>query len=211
MGATPPPRLQRHSPLGGATPRNNRADVVAAAGRLFAERGYHGTSMRDLGSELGLLGSSLYAHVDSKQDLLVEVVEEGARLFQDSAEKAREVDGPARERLGALVAGHVDVILDNPDVARTFLNEARMLDDRHRSRVITARDAYEQTFRQVISEGAGDGSFRRDVDPKIASILILSILNALERWYHPDGALDRDHLVDAILDLTLGGIGPDRS
>ncbi len=51
--------------------RNTRSDVVDAAGRLFAQRGYHGTSMRDLGKELGLLGSSLYSHVDSKQDLLV--------------------------------------------------------------------------------------------------------------------------------------------
>ena len=58
--------------------RNTHEDVVRAAGRLFAERGYHGTSMRDLGKELGLLGSSLYSHVSSKQDLLVEVVEEGA-------------------------------------------------------------------------------------------------------------------------------------
>ncbi|MFB3044452.1 MAG: TetR/AcrR family transcriptional regulator, partial [Acidimicrobiia bacterium] len=68
--------------------RNTRSDVVDAAGRLFAERGYHGTSMRDLGKELGLLGSSLYSHVDSKQDLLVAVVEEGARLFEASAEQA---------------------------------------------------------------------------------------------------------------------------
>ena len=60
------------------TTRNSRGDVVSAAGRLFAERGYQATSMRDLGKELGMLGSSLYAHVESKQDLLVEVVEEGA-------------------------------------------------------------------------------------------------------------------------------------
>ena len=47
--------------------RHNRDDVVSAAGRLFAARGYHGTSMRDLGRELGLLGSSLYAHIEGKQ------------------------------------------------------------------------------------------------------------------------------------------------
>ncbi|MGH8913749.1 MAG: TetR/AcrR family transcriptional regulator, partial [Acidimicrobiia bacterium] len=117
------------------TTRNSRADVVAAAGRLFAEKGYHGTSMRDLGRELGLLGSSLYAHVDSKQDLLVEVVEEGARLFQHSARRAMSVEGSAPERLRALVAGHIDVVLANHDVVRTFLNEARMLDRRHRARV----------------------------------------------------------------------------
>jgi AcrR family transcriptional regulator len=180
------------------TTRNSRDDVVRAAGRLFADRGYHGTSMRDLGKELGLLGSSLYSHVSSKQDLLVEVVEEGSRLFEGSAEKALATEGTASDRLQALIAGHVDVVVDNIEVARTFLNEARMLDGEHRSRIIAARDHYEEAFRSVIREGMADGSLGREVDPKIVSILILSILNAIERWYRPDGELDRDALVTEV-------------
>ncbi len=180
------------------TTRNSREDVVRAAGRLFADRGYHGTSMRDLGKELGLLGSSLYSHVSSKQDLLVEVVEEGARLFEESAEKALTGEGVASDRLEALIAGHVDVVIDNIDVARTFLNEARMLDSSYRSRIVGARDHYEEGFRDVIREGMAEGSFRPDVDPKTVSIFILSILNAIERWYRPDGELDRDALVSEL-------------
>ncbi|MCI0544501.1 MAG: TetR/AcrR family transcriptional regulator, partial [Actinobacteria bacterium] len=137
-----------------------RRDVIEAAGRLFAERGYHGTSMRDLGRELGLLGSSLYSHVESKQDLLVEVVEEGARLFEESAVGALATPGDAVDRLRALIDGHVGVILDNLDVARTFLNEARVLDAEHRSRVLGARDHYEEAFRSVIRQGVEEGSFR---------------------------------------------------
>lgn len=175
--------------------RNSREDVVRAAGRLFAERGYHGTSMRELGRELGLLGSSLYSHVDSKQDLLVEVVEEGAGLFEASAEKALETEGSAFDRLEALMSGHVDVVIGNFEVARTFLNEARMLDPDHRSRILAARDHYEEAFRSVIREGIAEGTFSRDTDPKTVSIFVLSILNALERWYKPDGDLDRDALV----------------
>lgn len=180
------------------TARNTREDVVRAAGRLFADRGYHGTSMRDLGKELGLLGSSLYAHVDSKQDLLVDVVEEGARLFEASAAKALVTEGSAADRLEALIAGHVDVVVDNIEVSRTFLNEARMLDVEHRRRILEARDHYEESFRAVIREGKSDGSFSTDVDPKTASIFILSILNAIERWYRPDGALDRGSLVSEL-------------
>lgn len=187
--------------------RNSRADVVAAAGRLFAERGYHGTSMRDLGKELGLLGSSLYSHVESKQDLLVEVVEEGARLFRASAVRALGTPGQARDRLRALIAGHVEVILGNLEVARTFLNEARVLDQDHRARVIQARDGYELAFRQVISDGKEDGSFRADVDPKTSSIFVLSILNAIERWYHPGGDLDQDGLVEVLTRFVLDGLG----
>ena len=186
--------------------RNTRSDVINAAGRLFAERGYHGTSMRDLGKELGLLGSSLYSHVDSKQDLLVEVVEEGARLFEASAEQAL-AGGTARDRLGALVAGHVNVVLDNVDVARTFLNEARMLDAEHRDRIVQVRDHYEGVFRTILADGVGDGSFRSDIDPKTASIYILSILNALERWYNPAGLLNREGLTNELKTFFIDGIG----
>lgn len=188
------------------TTRNSRADVVAAAGRLFAERGYHGTSMRDLGRELGLLGSSLYAHVESKQDLLVEVVEEGARLFDESAQRARLGGGSSSERLRSLITGHVEVVLDNPDVVRTFLNEARMLDEDHRSRVIAARDHYEKAFREVIAAGAAEGEFRADADPKIASIFVLSILNAIERWYQPSGPIGREELANRVTDWALSGL-----
>jgi len=186
--------------------KNTRADVVAAAGRLFAEHGYHGTSMRDLGKELGLLGSSLYAHVDSKQDLLVDVVEEGSRLFETSAAAALISGGSAAERLGRLIAGHIDVVLDNLDVARTFLNEARMLDEEHRSRVLEVRDHYEESFRLVLQEGIDEGEFRNGLDPKTTSIFVLSILNAIERWYHPNGLLDRRGLVEELTSFVWAGL-----
>ena len=188
------------------TARRTRADVVAAAGRLFAEKGYHGTSMRDLGKELGLLGSSLYSHVESKEDLLVDVVAEGAELFQASADSALAEEGNAAERLNSLIAGHIDVVLGHLDVVRTFLNEARMLDSEHRDRVIASRDQYEAAFRQVLAEGRADGSFRPDIDPKTSSIFVLSVLNAVERWYRPDGELSRDELVDRLGAFCLGGL-----
>jgi AcrR family transcriptional regulator len=187
------------------TTRNTRSDVVRAAGRLFAEKGYHGTSMRDLGRELGLLGSSLYAHVESKQDLLVEVVDEGARLFEAAAHST--TGGTPADRLRSMIDGHIGVVLDNLDVVRTFLNEARMLDATHRARVVDARDRYEQSFRKVLADGVADGTFRGDVDPKLAAILILSVLNAVERWYRPQGALDREALSREVSRFALRAVG----
>lgn len=188
------------------TPRHSREDVVRAAGRLFAQRGYHGTSMRDLGRELGLHGSSLYSHIRSKEDLLVEVVESGAARFQASAEAALAQDGDAVERLRALVAGHIDVVLDDLDEARTFLNEARALEDAGRRKVLAARDRYEEAFRTVLRQGAADGSFRPDLDPKLGAIFVLSVLNAVERWYRPDGRLDRPALVDEMVRFAVRGL-----
>ncbi len=188
--------------------RHTRDDVIDAAGRLFAERGYHGTSMRDLGKALGLHGSSLYSHVSSKEDLLVEVVQRGAELFQRSADAACEREEQPRRRLRELIRGHVDVILDHLDESRTFLNEARALDASHRRSVIEARDRYERAFRDTVAAGVSDGTFGPDVDPKMTTIFLLSVLNAIDRWYRPDGALDRDALAEEILLFTIRGIEP---
>lgn len=178
--------------------RNTREDVVVAAGRMFAEHGYDGTSMRDLGKVLGLLGSSLYSHIGSKQDLLVEVVQRGAGLFEASAAAASS-DGSGRERLRALIAGHIDVVLDHRDEVRTFLNEARALDGPHRSQILDARNRYEETFRAALKRGISDGSISDRTDPVLSAIFILSILNAIDRWYSEAGRLPRDGLVDEIV------------
>jgi AcrR family transcriptional regulator len=187
--------------------RNRRQDVVLAAGRLFAQKGYHGTSMRDLARELGLLGSSLYSHVASKQDLLVDVVERGADLFKASAVGALNGAQDSDSRLRALISGHLDVVADHLDEVRTFLNEADALDDSHRRMVLAVRDEYEEVFRRVLTEGMADGSFRADLDPKLAAIFILSILNAIERWYRPNGRLSRAELVGELLSFVEAGTG----
>ncbi len=188
--------------------RVTREDVVRTAGRLFSLYGYHGTSMRDLGRELGLLGSSLYAHVDGKQQLLVEVVERGARFFQASADAVGAVEGTAAERLRILIEGHVDVVLEHRDEVRTYLYEATALDDDARRNVLDARNRYEAVFTSVMKQGAADGSLRMDLDPKTATIFTLSILNAIDRWYSESGRMSRKKLVDEIWTFILKGLSP---
>ncbi|HEY7565712.1 MAG TPA: TetR/AcrR family transcriptional regulator [Acidimicrobiia bacterium] len=195
-------------PEGGRTPGRSRADVVEAAGRLFAARGYHGTSMRELGRALGLFGSSLYSHISSKEDLLVEVVARGADLFQRSAEEALSRPGPGAERLAALIEGHIAVVLDHLDEVRTFLYEAGALDGTRRGQVLAARDRYEESFRQVLAEGAADGSLAADLDPRLGAIFVLSILNAIERWYRPEGRWGREDLAARVFAFVREGIGP---
>jgi AcrR family transcriptional regulator len=186
--------------------RHSREDIIEAAGRLFAERGYDGTSMRDLGKELGLLGSSIYSHISGKQELLVAVVEKGAALFQASVERAMAAEGSSSDRLSVFVAGHIDVVVDHGEVTRTFLNEARSLEPEYRKPILAARDRYEAGLRTILADGRDDGSFRSGLDPTVAGIFILSILNAIDRWYRSSGGLDRSGLVAAISGFIGDGI-----
>jgi AcrR family transcriptional regulator len=186
--------------------RLTRDDIVAGAGRRFATHGYNGTSMRDLGDDLGILGSSIYSHVGGKQELLVAVVERGAGFFDDAARGALATKAPPEDMIHDLIAGHIGVLLDHRPEARTYLTEVDFLDRTELRRVNDIRDSYEEAFRSTISSGVEAGVFRRDCDPRLATIYILSILNALERWYDETGRLDRPAVVDDIHRFVIAGL-----
>ncbi|HEX9856265.1 MAG TPA: TetR/AcrR family transcriptional regulator [Acidimicrobiia bacterium] len=188
------------------TAPRTKDDVVRAAGRLFAERGFHGTSMRDLGSAVGLTGSSLYSHVGGKGELLIEVIRTGARLFQALADDVVAMDGTAAERLHRLVVGHVGIVIDHLDEARTFLDEARFLPDAERDAVLAMRNRYEQVYRDLLGEGIGTGEFTGSLDATRVSILLLSMLNAIDRWYRPGGGSGPGEVADSIFELAMDGI-----
>lgn len=162
--------------------------------------------MRDLGDDLGILGSSIYAHVGGKQELLVAVVERGADFFEASARSAVRGATEPLEVLGRLVSGHIDVLLDHRSEARTYLMETSFLDDAERAKILAARDAYEQVFVETISAAKDSGAARADLDARLAAIYILSALNAIERWYNEDGRISRMALAADITAFTYGGL-----
>ncbi|MPY94288.1 MAG: TetR family transcriptional regulator [Acidimicrobiia bacterium] len=188
--------------------RRSRDDVVRVAGRLFAERGFHGTSMRDLGDELGLLGSSLYAHIGSKNELLVEIIEEGAGLFQSLADQVAASGTAPREQLRRLVVGHVAIVTDNLDRAATLLNEGRHLPEGDRGRIVAMRDRYQDAYRTVLAGGIAAGDFRAGLDVHVAATFVLSLLNALDRWYDPAGARQPEAIAELLFDFVVRGLEP---
>lgn len=186
--------------------RLTRDDIVIASGKRFATYGYHGTSMRDLGDDLGILGSSIYSHVGGKQELLVAVVERASDLFSTSAATALAATVEPSETLHLLISGHIDVLVDHSAEARTFLAEADFMEDPDRRRVTKVRNAYEMVFRTTIQRGVDDGTFRSDVDAPLSGIYVLSILNAIQRWYRPRGRLTRPELATDMHRFIVEGL-----
>jgi AcrR family transcriptional regulator len=176
---------------------------------MFAEQGFHGTSMRDLGKKLGLMGSSLYSHVVSKDELLVDVVREASSRFQALADEVATMSGTANERLSRLVHGHLHILVEDPHQARTFLNETRFLPEPERDKAVTMFDRYQQVFRDVLSSGCAAGEFRSDLNVQLAANLVLSLLNGTQRWFNVDGALSVDSLAMEVHFLLTLGLSPD--
>src|ERR1700757_2264395 len=114
-----------------------RTELTRAAARLFAEKGYHGTSVGDLAEALGVRKGSLYAHIESKADLLWEVARDGATAFHDALDAVPE-EGPVVERIRAALRAHLRVVAEQLDVATVFVREWRYLEGERRAGVMPA-------------------------------------------------------------------------
>jgi AcrR family transcriptional regulator len=186
-----------------------RAELIGAAARLFSERGYHGTSMQHLGDALGLKRGSLYAHIGSKEELLFDVVDDGAERFLARGAKALSVSGTAADRLRAFLIGQIETAIEHLDAATVFLNEWRYLSDDLRSVVQTKRDHYEGMITKIVSEGVAGGEFRSDADSRFAVLLVLSAGNWVYEWYRPGGRLGPKEIGEKFGDLIVSGLKVD--
>src|SRR5439155_1367657 len=109
-----------------------RNELVRQAARLFAEKGYHGTSTGDLAEAMGVQKGSLYAHIRSKADLLWEVAREGAEAFHAALDEIPD-DLPATEKIRLALRAHLRVVAEQLDVATVFIREWRYLEDERMS------------------------------------------------------------------------------
>lgn len=171
-----------------------KEELLQAAGAMFSRRGYHGTTVRDLARELDVQGGSLYAHIESKEDLLWQIVDRIAARFQRSADAVADDPDPV-SRLGRLIRSHLETVAAELSSATVFSNEWQCLSDTRRREIARRRDAYEAIFRRTIDQGVTEGVFRV-ADPKLAAIYVLSVLNWSYQWFKPAASLSIDEVAD---------------
>ncbi|GAA5514255.1 HTH-type transcriptional repressor KstR2 [Deinococcus carri] len=186
--------------------RSRREQIYDVAGRLFSERGYHATSMRDLAGELGMQGGSLYAHISSKEDLLVEIVQSAAQQFDEALFTLRELPLPADQKLREAMQRHIRVIADNMESATVFFHEWKHLSPAAYGRVTAWRDTIDTFYRDLLTQGIAEGTFRPDLDVKMAANLILSAVNWAYTWYRPAGSLTPRDVAEGYADMLLAGL-----
>ena len=180
-----------------------RDELVRTAARLFAERGYDGTSMGDVAEAMGLQKGSLYSLTDSKQSLLTDAMREGAAAFHAALDDVPE-DAPAIERIRFALRGHLAVVAGQLDVATVFTREWRSLEGPAREEIVEARRRYEQRWRLLFREGVERGELRVDLDADAAALLVLSAANWAYTWLRP-GA-DTGALADGFTAVVVDGV-----
>src|SRR5438105_5840645 len=180
-----------------------RSEVTREAARLFAEKGYHGTSIGDLAAALGVQKGSLYSHIESKQDLLYEIVRDGVGAFHTALDAIPE-ELPAVEKIRFALRAHLRVVSEQLDVATVWMREWRYLDEERRSWFLEERRRYEERVRGLFREGRELSQLRTDLDEAAAALLFLSAANWAYTWLQP--GRDTDELADRFFALLLDGI-----
>jgi len=180
-----------------------RSELTREAARLFAEKGYHGTSIGDLADALGVQKASLYHHIESKADLLWDVARDGAAAFHAALDELPDTLRPLEKIHGALRA-HLRVVAEQLDIATVFVREWRYLQGERREEFVAERRRYEERIRALFRDGVEESELRTDLDAGVAALLFLSAANWAYTWLQP--GRDTDELADSFFELLVEGM-----
>ena len=179
--------------LGGA---GARGDILDAALRLFASRGYRATSVQDLADALGYGKATLYYYIRSKEEILLTIHELFMRRLVDDANAVIAGQGSAAEKLRKIIVNFVELVGRHHAEATVVNEEMRELSPRSLKRVVAERDEYERMLTRLVGEAAA-------ADPQVAARAILGMVNWCYRWLRANGPLTQREVGEQMAALVI--------
>jgi len=185
--------------------RRRAPQIIEAAARVFAERGFHGATTQDIADVLGIRQASLYYYFSSKEAALELVCLKGVEGFFETGKTIAGERRTARERLILLINSHLTPLIDRSDFVSVFLNERQHLPAESRRRIGRWARGLERIFEGVIKEGIDAGEFRAELDARLATLAILGMCNAAQRWHRKEN-IEVTRIADEFARLVTEGI-----
>jgi AcrR family transcriptional regulator len=182
-----------------------REDILEAAAQVFRQKGFHGASMSDIAEAVSLQKASLYHHVTSKQEILLELLDRALQLLFEQISSISNQKLPADRKLRLMIHRYLRILIDHIDLATVLLFEYRSLDRRQRARHVPNRDKFELLWKDVLAEGVQAKLFRCE-NPALTARALLGQLNWTITWYRSDGALTIEQISDEYANLLLNGL-----
>jgi AcrR family transcriptional regulator len=189
----------------------NSDEVVSAAAHLFQRDGYQSTTIDDIARHLGVAKPTVYQYVDGKGSLLEQIVAQVVERLGAEHRRAIDSSDEPEVQLRRLVAGYVATVAEMRTHYRIFIGEEKELPEATRERFAGEMRRIADEFLQTLERCVDAGIVRDDLDPEIASFLIMGALTSISRWYDPDGPLDVDGLARQAMGLIDGYVQPSRS
>ena len=149
------------------------------AAHLFMEKSYPATSIRELAERIGIEPSSIYSHINSKEDLLIKICMDAADYFSSGIDKIIASEGTVREKIDRLIDMHIDAVFDLPTSVTVFNDEWKHLPDDIKNKFLEIRNSYQLKWINLLRQGIANHSVK-NMDPFLVKEMILSGL----RWIH---------------------------
>lgn len=179
-------------------PAGARGRLLREAARLFRDKGYERTTVRDLAAAVGIQSGSLFHHFRTKEDILKAVMVETIRLNTALMQAAMEAEKTHRGKLRALIRAELESINGQTGEAMAVLVfEWRSLSEGARAEVLELRDIYEQLWLDVLGVMNGEGQLK--ADPFVVRRMLTGALSWTVTWYRPDGGMSLDGLTDQVV------------
>ena len=183
---------------------NRRDELLRVSARLFREKGFDGTSIRDISAAAGMHSGSPFYHFRSKQDILVAVMEQGLAEGLRRTEEVIALTLPPEEKLKRLIRAQLGTILeDGSDFIPVLLYDWRSLTTANRRRIVALKDRYDALWQEVIDDLKRAGHMPGDA--QLVRLLILGAVNWTGTWYRPGGRLSLDEVAEGCARLFLQG------
>lgn len=182
-----------------------KQQVISTSERLFSQKGYLATSVRDLAQELNMEAASLYSHVKSKEDLLWNIASRCADEFFSAVEPISKEEVLIQEKLTRMIVAHIEVIARNLNASSVFFREWRHLSEPRKSQYSERQSEYELIFRKVVRQGIEENLFKH-YDAGFSTRTILSAINWTHTWYRPDGDLSPREIGEQLSEFLLNGL-----
>ncbi|MDX1600066.1 MAG: TetR/AcrR family transcriptional regulator [Anaerolineales bacterium] len=182
-----------------------RDEILQAAAQIFRRKGYHAASMQDIADAVQLQKASLYHHIESKQDILLALLDRAMDLLIEDMERIVETDQPPVAKLRRAMRTYARRMAEQGDLAAVLLLEYRNLEPELRAKHVDRRDRFEGLWRGILQQGSEGGEFR-PVDPAVAGFAVLGVQNWMITWYRPNGPLGPEELADQFADLLIDGL-----
>ena len=187
-------------------PSDRHGEILDAALELFATIGYRATTMSQIGDRIGIRGPSLYKHVHSKQEMLVEIMTGMMEELLRRQRAALDAGGDVRDRLERITAVHVQYHAEHRYEAFVGHREIDNLEEPERSRILDLRREYESRFRELVQEGREHDVFGASSD-RWASYAILDMGIGVSAWYNPSGSVGPDELAATYAEFAVRMLG----
>lgn len=181
-----------------------REKILEAAAQIFSQKGYHATSMSDIAGAVNLQKASLYHHVNSKQEILLSLLDKALDLVISKIGDVVALSIPADEKLRLAMRTYLETLTEQRELSAILLLEHRSLDSELHARHIPRRDRFEHLWRDLLQAGIEEGKFRVE-DVPLATRALLGVMNWVVTWYQRGGVLTVAEISDQYTDLILNG------